>query len=334
MDGKLNIGTVKSLKIDVLTETGWFDDAKFKQNMAEYGGAEQTQYRVAWNAENAGGYAALLTITLLDGDQRKILLDTGWSNDWMDYVFARRGVDQMLERGGIDFMVLSHWHLDHFWGIESTLKHNPQIKLYAPAYWRPEDRALLQEKTNITVDDKTGQTISICRNSVPHEGELILTEANGEDGSGVYRLLPGVALRMFDASMLLQVRGENVIYVNVAEKGLVTVTGCGHPGIMTLLNFARDKIAAPSLYGCYGGLHLSIFDTWKPEFDQIIEEVKELGMEKMGCNHCTGMMWAEKAATHGVPIIKGTDAYLSYPKHSAQAKGSRAFLGNGDSVTF
>ena len=60
-------------------------------------------------------------------------------------------------------------------------------------------------------------------------------------------------------------------------------------------------------------------------------------MEKMGCNHCnhcTGWMWAEKATTHGVPIIKGTDAYLSYPKQSAQAKGSHAFLGNGDSVIF
>ena len=96
---KLDIGTVKSLKIDVLTETGWFEDARFKQNMADYGGAEQTQYRIAWDAENAGGYAALLTVTSLDGDERKILLDTGWNNDWMDYVFARHHVDRMLERG-------------------------------------------------------------------------------------------------------------------------------------------------------------------------------------------------------------------------------------------
>ena len=160
---------------------------------------------------------------------------------------------------------------------------------------------------------------------MPHEGELILTEAQGEDGKGLYRLLPGVALRMFDASMLLQVRGENVLYVNVAGKGIVTVTGCGHPGIMNLLGFASDNLAAPGLYGCYGGLHLSIFDTWKPEFDSIIDEVKALGMTKMGCNHCTGWMWAEKAASHGVPIIKGTDAYLSYPKRSAQARAAMPF---------
>ena len=78
---------------------------------------------------------------------------------------------------------------------------------------------------------------------------------------------------------------------------------------MNLLGFAREKFKPHRLYGCYGGLHLSIFDIWKPEFDQIIDEVKALGMEKMGCNHCTGWMWAEKAASHGVPIIKGTDAY-------------------------
>ena len=99
MSDRMDIGAVRELKIDVLTETGWFDDARFKEDMAAGGGSEQTQYKIAWDAENAGGYAALLTLTLLDGDQRKILLDTGWNTTWMDYVFSRHGVDAMLERG-------------------------------------------------------------------------------------------------------------------------------------------------------------------------------------------------------------------------------------------
>ena len=143
---KLDIGTVKSLKIDVLTETGWFEDARFKQNMADYGGAEQTQYRIAWDAENAGGYAALLTVTSLDGDERKILLDTGWNNDWMDYVFARHGVDRMLERGEIDFMVLSHWHLDHFWGIEFDAQAQPAAQNLRPGYMARGRPALVEGK--------------------------------------------------------------------------------------------------------------------------------------------------------------------------------------------
>ena len=75
----------------------------------------------------------------------------------------------MLERGEIDFMVLSHWHLDHFWGIESTLKHNPRLRLYAPATWRTEDGILLTQKGNIKVENCSGRIVPICKNDVPHE---------------------------------------------------------------------------------------------------------------------------------------------------------------------
>jgi 7,8-dihydropterin-6-yl-methyl-4-(beta-D-ribofuranosyl)aminobenzene 5'-phosphate synthase len=334
MDERLDFGAVASLRVDVLTETGWFDDARFKAEMAAHGGPQQSQYRIPWSWDNAGGYAALITVTTLDGEERRLLLDTGWNNAWMDWVYERHGIVGMLERGEIEAMVLSHWHLDHFWGIESTLRHNPQLRIYAPATWRAEDRALLTEETRIEVTDLDGRDVVICTNEVPHEGELVLTRPEGADGSGLYHPLPGVALHMFDVPIILGVEGENVLYVNVADKGIVTVTGCGHPGILDLLAYARTGFKENRLYGCYGGLHLSVFDTWKPEFDGIIDEVRASGMERMGCNHCTGWMWAEKAASHGVPIVKGSDAYLAYPKVSAQARGSHAFLGNGDSITF
>lgn len=194
---------------------------------------------------------------------------------------------------------------------------------------------LLRDGGAVSVEDPDGRSVEICRNDVPHRGELTLTSPVGADGDGLHRLMPGVAVHMFDGSMLLRVRGENVIYVNVKDKGIVTVTGCGHPGIMNLLNFARDRFPQHRLYGCYGGLHLSIFDQWKPEFDTIIDSIRDSGMEKMACNHCTGWMWAEKAASNGVPIVKGSEAYLGYSRRSASARGgSHAFLGNGDSVTF
>ncbi len=334
MKGDLEFGQVEGLRIDVLTETGWFDDATFKGDMLAHGGPDQSQYAIPWSRDNAGGYAALITVSMLGGDQKKVLLDSGWNTEWMDYVYARHGVDQLLQRGEIDFMVLSHWHLDHFWGIESTLKHDPTLTIYAPGTWRAEDRALLQERARHRAMDHAGRDVDICGNGVAHAGELVLTGPQGEDGRGIYSPFPGLAVRMFDAPFLLQTRGENVLYFDVKDKGIVTVTGCGHPGIMTLLDFARDTFKNNQLHGCYGGLHLSIFDTWKPEFDDIIENVKASGMEKMGCNHCTGWMWAEKAVTHGVPIVKGTDAYLDYPKRSTAATGSHAFLGNGDSVVF
>ena len=67
----------------------------------------------------------------------------------MDYVFTEKSnVAEMLKNDQIDFMVLSHWHLDHFWGIESTLKHRPDITLYAPHTCYPEDMSLLKGESH------------------------------------------------------------------------------------------------------------------------------------------------------------------------------------------
>ena len=89
---KVDIGAVKSVKVDVISETSWFDNDKFKANMTEGGGASTSQYSVAWDPENAGGYSALITVTTLEGEEKKILLDSGWSNAWMDYVFEKKGI--------------------------------------------------------------------------------------------------------------------------------------------------------------------------------------------------------------------------------------------------
>ena len=43
MKADLEFGQVAGLKIDVLTETGWFDDGTFKGQMMAYGGTEQSQ---------------------------------------------------------------------------------------------------------------------------------------------------------------------------------------------------------------------------------------------------------------------------------------------------
>ncbi len=329
-----DLGHVEALRIDVLSETGWFDDALFMATMQAYGGPQQNPYAIPWDRDNAGGYAALITATLPGGDRKRILLDTGWNTEWMDHVYARHGVDSLLERGEIDFLVLSHWHPDHFWGIESTLKHDPSIAVYAPRTWRPEDRALLREKAHHRATDHEGRSVEICKNDVAHDGDLVLTGPDGEGGSGLYSPFPGLAIHMFDAEFVLRTQGENVLYFDVRDKGIVTVTGCGHPGIMTLLDFARQRFGGERLYGCYGGLHLSLFDTWKPEFDAVIDDVKASGMAKVACNHCTGRLWAERAAGRGVPIVKGTDAYLDYPKRSTTAPGGHAFLGNGDWIEF
>lgn len=330
---KVDFGEAKSVRVDVLSETSWFDNDRMKKPIVEYGGAMTNQYIIPWDWNNAGGYMALITVTGLDGKERKILLDSGWNNEWVDYIYEMNNIPAMLKSGEIEFLVISHWHLDHFWGIESTLKHKPDITIYGPATHFPEDMALLKG-AHLTAKDKEGKAHHICKNDVPHTGRFIECTPEGDMGDGIYRLMPGVATRMFDVPILLRVRGENVLYFNIKDKGTVTVTGCCHPGVLSLFSYARKNFKGYQPYGCYGGLHITLFETWDPKFDDIIKGVKAFKIRKLACNHCTGWIWAEKAAAEGIPIVKGTNKYKTYKKTSSVATGSNAFLTNGDFVVF
>jgi 7,8-dihydropterin-6-yl-methyl-4-(beta-D-ribofuranosyl)aminobenzene 5'-phosphate synthase len=95
---KLDIGEIQGLKIDVLTETSWFDNDVFKKDIMDYGGAMTNQYTIPWKWDNAGGYAVLITVTTLEGQERKFMMDFGWNNEWMDYIYEEKKRCRLLDR--------------------------------------------------------------------------------------------------------------------------------------------------------------------------------------------------------------------------------------------
>lgn len=322
---EVDFGEVKSIKVECVSETSWFDNATLGKDIKAAGGINTNQYDVVYNEDNLGGYAAVIEVEALDGKKSKYLLDSGWSNDWMDYVFAKSGVDKMLKSKEIDTMVISHDHIDHYFGIESTLKHQPDIKMYFPS-------TAMKKSFELLKGADFSKTPGCPKNAYPHTGELIVTKPDK-----FYKLQDGAGVVFFDAPATLQVRGENVMYFKIKDKGYVTVTGCCHPGILTLINYARRNFKdGKNNYGCYGGLHISPFENWDPKMDDIIAGVKHYDMKKIACNHCTGWIWAEKALKSGLPIVEGTDKFRSYKKVGtlSNANTSNVYTGNGDVVVF
>jgi 7,8-dihydropterin-6-yl-methyl-4-(beta-D-ribofuranosyl)aminobenzene 5'-phosphate synthase len=134
----LDIGTLKRLKILCISETGWFDSATLVADIKAAGGMGVSQYELQWpplgnlHPENAAGSAALVEAEEMDGTVHKMLFDTGWNPAWMERRFAEEGIDKMLQRGEIECLIISHEHFDHFWGVGSTLKHQPDLTIYIP----------------------------------------------------------------------------------------------------------------------------------------------------------------------------------------------------------
>jgi 7,8-dihydropterin-6-yl-methyl-4-(beta-D-ribofuranosyl)aminobenzene 5'-phosphate synthase len=100
------------------------------------------------------------------------------------------------------------------------------------------------------------------------------------------------------------------------------VTGCGHGGVLNLLEYARRTfVGGERLYAVYGGLHIAPFEDWNADKDRLIEALAAYRIECFGCNHCTGIKALEKMLAAGLAVIRGT------ARHGSKAD---LFLGNGD----
>lgn len=319
-DRKLeNIGECKSVKVTCVSETSWFDSPRMLQDIKDAGGAMVCHYDIPWTQSNIGGYVALIEVEQLDGSKHTIQLDTGWEQGWTDYVLDKSGLGSMLDNKKVDVLVMSHEHEDHFFGLKSTLKRYQNIPMVIPNTFYPEGKSMLAGKYK---NDKAK-----VNNDVPHKGELVEV---GPDK--IYKMYPGVAVKMFDIPIMLRTRGEQCLIFNVKDKGVATVTGCCHMGLLTMLNWAARNIEGYKPYACYGGLHIAAFENWDPKFDDIIKGAKKMGLQKMGCNHCTGWIWAQKARDMGLPIVLGTQKYKEYKKLPTTGPGAKenVYLRNGD----
>lgn len=318
---KTNIGQVKGLKVKVISETSWFNNAVLLDDIKKAGGLLFNQYEIPWTTEgvkegyqgnNAGGFASLIEVQLLDGSTKRILLDSGWNSAWMEKRYREEGIDKMLAAGEIDCLVFSHEHFDHFWGVEAALKHNSKIPVYVPKGFYQEGFDLLKGKAFPKAK---------LKNDYPHTGPLTVF-----DSSKVNLLYPGVALLTFDVPIITRVFGEQAFVFDLQDKGIVLITGCCHMGIISYMEHVKNYIeGGEKIYGVQGGLHISPFEDWDPQYDDLVLALHKYGIEKLGPNHCTGYVTAEKMVAAKLPLIKGT-----------ARNGSKRdiYLGNGDTLVF
>ena len=340
--GTADIGVCKSVKVTNISETSWFDNGIFMNDVTGAGGLLVDQYTFNWapfgngkgvgkgtfeeglkrikhllphkideawaiakencvHADNAGGYSCLVEIESMEGETTRYLFDTGWNYDWMDTCFKREGIDVMLADNKIDAFIQTHEHMDHYWGFPVVTKYNPNIHVYTPNTFYPAGKEYLK--------------------ACGHVGKWT------EVPKGLHTLQPGVALYQFDCPIIFKVFGEMSLYCNVKDVGLVSITGCCHQGIILFADTAYQELAyeKAQFYGLYGGLHISPFDDWDPKYDDLVIGLKKWNLQQVGCNHCTGLITAQKFVDAGYPVVKGTARFRSKTTN---------YLGNGDVIKF
>ncbi len=192
---------------------------------------------------------------IIQGPGATVLFDTG--------THAKILLANMAELGfgatDLDAIILSHEHYDHTGGLSGILRENFDITVFAPSAFSQQFK---QQVQSVGAD-------------------LVEVSEPQEMPGGIYSTGP-----MGDAIIEQSV-------VMPSTEGLVVMTGCAHPGIVNIVETARDEYGE-DVSLVLGGFHLN--DTPIHRVDDIIARLQEMQVAQAGPCHCTGDAAIERFA--------------------------------------
>lgn len=80
---------------------------------------------------------------------------------------------------------------------------------------------------------------------------------------------------------------DQALVVNVKDRGLVVLTGCGHAGVINIVRHAQRLTGVPTLHAMLGGLHLN-GAAFEPIIGTTVAALTELAPSLVVPGHCTG----------------------------------------------
>jgi 7,8-dihydropterin-6-yl-methyl-4-(beta-D-ribofuranosyl)aminobenzene 5'-phosphate synthase len=223
------------------------------------------------------GYSALI-----EHGGKRILFDTGNNPTIFAQNVRAAGVD--LKK--LDYVVISHRHLDHTAGLSYLLSVNPAVTIYAPKepfgafgsklpsrFYRKQDS--LPEEMRY-YDGHPEDTLAF--GTTWPNGKFVTVDSARE-------VTPGVHL----ISLVSDVTGTRELReLSLAietSQGLVVVVGCSHPGVERIVSAATG--IDPRVHMVFGGFHLPAAS------DQAIDSIAvslhdTYKVDQIAPGHCTG----------------------------------------------
>src|SRR5262249_18057397 len=80
---------------------------------------------------------------------------------------------------------------------------------------------------------------------------------------------------------------DQALIVDIKDKGLLVISGCGHAGIVNICRYARRLTKERALYAVMGGFHLN-GPVFEPLIPQVLDDLGALAPSVVVPAHCSG----------------------------------------------
>ncbi|HSF84131.1 MAG TPA: MBL fold metallo-hydrolase [Acidimicrobiia bacterium] len=257
----------------------------------------------AWDGFRAEhGFSA--QVQIVRGDRTStILFDAG---------LTPGGVVENLDRLDIDpvnfgAIVLSHGHVDHTGGLDGIIKRlgtaNAPVIIH-PEFWNRRRLVIPgMEPIEMPTTSRSaleGAGFEIVENRQPSflfDGTVLVTGEIDRTSGFEPGFPPQQAWRDGRWEPEPETLDDQALIINIRNKGLVVMSGCGHAGIVNTVRYAKRLTGVDEVHAIIGGFHLG-----GPMFETIIDAtVRELVALAPGVivpAHCTGWRAQQAFATH------------------------------------
>lgn len=227
----------------------------------------------------------------IEDEEYKILFDVGYSD-----IFLRNAHKMGIHLQNINFVILSHGHLDHTWGMSNLIGNldyfgqgnsGKSITLVAhplalcPKIHDGEQIGFIYSEEAL----KACFDFQLSRNPFWISKKLVflgqIERVNGFENRQPLGITFDNGIPKEDFLL------DDSALVYKADKGLVVITGCSHSGICNIIENARKICGEERILDVIGGFHLL-----KPSETQLegtLEYMKKLQPGFVHACHCTDL---------------------------------------------
>jgi 7,8-dihydropterin-6-yl-methyl-4-(beta-D-ribofuranosyl)aminobenzene 5'-phosphate synthase len=229
-----------------------------------------------------------LSFYIEDGN-KKILFDAGYSNAFL------LNADKMgIDLSTLDYVVLSHGHLDHTWGLKHLIKFlNKSKKKKRPVLIaHPLAFKTKTHKTEGNIGSQlTEKALSknlklhLCAEPVWLTKKLVFLGQIPRKFSYEGKKSIGF-VQIADKKTADTLLDDSAIAYK-AKRGITIITGCSHAGICNIVEHARCVCKTKKVSCIIGGLHL--LNPNKKQLNGTLKYLKSLKSVRLSACHCTDL---------------------------------------------